>query len=83
MLNRMVWTVGIGQPLQIGNLGEIVLHQGDVCGFHLNVAAHAAHGDTGVGSFESRCIVDAVADHSDGSAGCLQLGDVSDLFLRQ
>lgn len=55
---------GIGQLFQIGQLGNVVAHQGDVGSLYRNVAAHASHRHSNAGGFQRRGVVHAVPYHT-------------------
>ena len=40
---------GVGKTLQVGNFGNIIIHQGNVCRFHGNITTHTAHGHADAG----------------------------------
>ena len=67
----------------MGQLLDLIIHQGDIRGVHGNVTAHTAHGYADIGLFQSRCIIDAVADHAHRLPLLLQRSDVLQLILRQ
>ena len=67
----------------MGQLLYLVIHQRDVRRIHGDVAAHAAHGDAHLCSFQSGGVVDAVADHAHRLSGRLIPVDGCQLILRQ
>jgi hypothetical protein len=61
----------------------VLLHQRDVGGFDRYGAARRAHGYANLGLCQSRCVIDAVADHHDDPALPLVRFDDCDLVLGQ
>src|SRR3546814_12497192 len=61
-------------------MGEVLTHEGHICGFDGHVTAHGTHGDADLSSGQRRRIVDAVAHHGGGSS-CSQPFNGSDLVL--
>src|SRR3546814_2112768 len=54
-------SLGVGEGL--GQMGEVLTHEGHICGFDGHVTAHGTHGDADLSSGQRRRIVDAVAHH--------------------
>ena len=71
-----------GQAQQVGQLPQVVVHQGDVRRVHGDVAAHATHGDAHQGFFQSGGVVDAVAHHAHRVPRLLAAVDPIQLILR-
>ena len=62
-------------------LADVVAAQGDIRGFHSDVAADPAHGDPHMRGPESRGVVDAVADHAYRTAVPGRIGDEPQFVL--
>ena len=73
----------IGQPLEVGQLGYIVTHENDIGSVHSDITAQTSHGNAHSGGFQSRRIVDTVADHADSFSLILDCCNIADLFFRQ
>ena len=71
---------GIGQSLEVGQLGNIVAHEDDIGCVHSNIAAQTSHGNANIGGFQSGGIVDTVTDHADSFSALLNL-DVPENYL--
>ena len=72
----------IGKTFQIRQLGNIVAHQNNVRCIYCNITAQSAHGNTDIGGFQRRCIVDTITDHADSFSFILNSGDIADFFSR-
>ena len=70
-----------GQGNESGQPADIRAHQGDRRRLDGDVAAQSAHGDRTVGRGQSRCVVDAVADHADVMAFSAHLLDFFELLV--
>ena len=60
----------------LGQVVQVLAHQGDVGGFDRDVGAHGTHGDTGVGGRQGRGVVHAVPDHGGGLPGLERADDL-------
>ena len=67
----------------LGDAAQVVVHDDHVGGFHGDVGAHRAHGESDVGLRQGRRIVDAVAGHAGGAKALLQRSDLGQLVFGQ
>ena len=67
----------------MGKLFNLVIHQGNVRGINGNVTAHTAHGDSHIGLFERRCVIDAIPDHTHLLSLLLIRSNLFKLIFRQ
>ena len=74
---------GVGQPLEIGQFGDIIAHQHNIRRIHRNITAQSTHRNAHIGRFQRRRIIHTVPDHTDRFAAFLNGYDVFDLFFRQ
>ena len=60
----------------------LIIHQSNICRIHGDIAADASHGNAHICFFQSRSIVDAVANHTDGFLIFLIRMDPLQFFFR-
>ena len=67
----------------MGKFLYLVIYKGDVRSIHGYVTAYSAHGDAHLGPFQSRGVIDAIADHAHRLTCSLILINGLQLVLRQ